>query len=206
MDALRGWAMTKRIEGYWVACSQCLGRKQAKTPGSTCGKCNTIRNHAAAQRRAVERWRLLEYRYTPPPVLSPLGVPGDAAIATEAEIEYAIAYERALDLGHWFEGYQPDDGPGTFIAVCERCGGFLVGDPREEDMSGEPCPFYGRAYGTVCSGEMRHPPARRRSIMDEEAPSTSRSHERADADPPCIDSYRWHDPEVPEYLRTRRGK
>jgi len=95
----------------------------------------------------------------------------DMALANEAEIEFEIATWRANAMEHTMGPTLADDGPGTFIAVCERCHGFLVGDPCEAP------PFYGRAYDTECPGAPPVRPAKRRDPMQEAASSTSLAHE-----------------------------
>ena len=107
---------------------------------------------------------------------------------SESEDLFRIEWQRALDMGHDMGLMENDSEPGTHIAMCHTCGGWLVMDANEyDDISMKhPTPFYGRAYQKECPGAPPPRPAVRRLLTDMAAPSTSLSHEAADRHPPYI--------------------
>ena len=150
-----------------------------------------------------------ESAYDRPPVVASISVIRAPGWKHEQRELYLIEWLRAVAMGHDMQAIEDDTEPGTTLSACAACDGWLVGDPFEADDLNRPTPFYGRAYHTECPGAPPVPPAMRRNIMDEAAPSTSLGREPADREPPTIDINNWLDPEDDQEgynRRYRKGK
>lgn len=182
--------MTKPVPGMWDTCSLCGYRCRLRDDG-LCGVCRNNRRpdrrlHGTCPRCGRNRKRL----GAPPPVCkdcartlrrmvrNQTGTVDPYRPWFEEEEQqrrdhagrelFDIECQRALDMGHDMGLVERDSEPGTYIARCFACHGWLVMDPAEYDDIGmtTPTPFYGRVYQTTCPGA---PPVRlapRRRIED----------------------------------------
>ena len=115
---------------------------------------------------------------TPATVLDP-AVPWHAEAIAQAHQDIHDAIATARGRGHSMTLAIMDVDPGTWLALCRTCGGYVVVDPIE---SQEP---YGLAYTRDCPHTM-YQPAKRRELLDYAPATAYASREPADRDPMYI--------------------
>jgi hypothetical protein len=104
------------------------------------------------------------------------------------------------------EKLQEDIDPGSYIAMCWVCEGYLCFDPGVTTKSNMP---FGKVWDTPCPGAPPDKPAARRDIMDVEA--AGGYFVPKGYDPVIPYTMNWDDPEMPggsarELLRRMSAK